>query len=69
MQVHYSFKIYKEINLQNSPTQTSDVAQFLLEWEDEASEMCYQVTDATWTYITNITEINKNKMVCISHVK
>lgn len=48
---------------ENSPTQTSDVAQFLLEWEDEASEMCYQVTDATWTYITNITEINKNKMM------
>lgn len=25
--------------------------------------MCYQVTMATWNFITNLTEYNKNKMV------
>lgn len=39
------------------------VSQFLMEWEDEASEMCYQSNTATWNYITNLTEFNKNKMV------
>lgn len=39
------------------------VSQFLMEWEDEASEMCYQATMATWNFITNLTEYNKNKMV------
>ena len=42
---------------------SNDVSQFLVEWEAEDSEMCYQLTAATWSYITNITEYNKNKMV------
>ncbi|XKL65405.1 hypothetical protein PGB90_008825 [Kerria lacca] len=41
----------------------NDVSQFLIEWEDDGSDMCYQMTSATWNYITNLTEYNKNKML------
>lgn len=43
--------------------QIDDVSQFLIDWENNATDMCYQVTEATWSYITNITEHNKNKLV------
>lgn len=33
------------------------------EYDAEASAMCSRVTEAQWAYVTNITDINKRRMV------
>ncbi|XP_049820777.1 angiotensin-converting enzyme-like isoform X2 [Aethina tumida] len=40
-----------------------EALQFLREYDDEASNMCFRVGSAQWTYSTNMTDFNKRKMI------
>ncbi|XP_046681921.1 angiotensin-converting enzyme-like [Homalodisca vitripennis] len=39
-----------------------EASQFLQEYNEQASDMCYRVKAAQWAYSTNLTEYNKAKM-------
>ncbi|KAG8262975.1 hypothetical protein J6590_042777 [Homalodisca vitripennis] len=42
-----------------------EASQFLQEYNEQASDMCYRVKAAQWAYSTNLTEYNKAKMVTV----
>nr|XP_014291052.2 angiotensin-converting enzyme-like [Halyomorpha halys] len=44
-------------------TNIEEAIQFLREYDAEASAMCTRVTDAQWSYVTNITDYNKRRMI------
>ncbi|KAJ0170359.1 hypothetical protein K1T71_014287 [Dendrolimus kikuchii] len=43
-------------------TNAAEAAQFLREYDREASGMCYRVTMSQWKFVTNITEYNRRRM-------
>lgn len=45
-----------------SNTNAAEAAQFLREYDREASGMCYRVTISQWRFVTNITEYNRRRM-------
>ncbi|XP_061381420.1 angiotensin-converting enzyme-like [Danaus plexippus] len=44
-------------------TNAAEAAQFLREYDREASGMCYRVTMSQWKFVTNITEYNRRRML------
>ncbi|XP_041983262.1 angiotensin-converting enzyme-like [Aricia agestis] len=44
-------------------TNAAEAAQFLREYDREASGMCYRVTMSQWKFVTNITEYNQRRML------
>nr|XP_022899695.1 angiotensin-converting enzyme-like [Onthophagus taurus] len=49
--------------VQGTNNNLGEALQFLREYDLEASNMCFRVTLAQWNYATNMTDINKRKMV------
>ncbi|XP_048002165.1 angiotensin-converting enzyme-like [Leguminivora glycinivorella] len=46
-----------------SNSNTAEAQQFLREYDREASGMCYRVTISQWKFVTNITEMNRRRML------
>ncbi|KAJ8924306.1 hypothetical protein NQ315_007099 [Exocentrus adspersus] len=53
----------KTSHLQGTNTNLDEAVKFLQEYDLEASETCLRVTSAQWAYSTNMTDLNKRRMV------
>ncbi|CAH0754923.1 unnamed protein product [Bemisia tabaci] len=49
--------------VQGTVMNLEDVLIFLREYENEASNICFRVSSAQWDYSTNITEVNRRRMM------
>ncbi|KAK4885806.1 hypothetical protein RN001_002077 [Aquatica leii] len=49
--------------IQGTNVNLGEALQFLREYSNEGSEMCFRLNTARWNYATNMTEINKKRMI------
>lgn len=49
--------------LQGLNTNLGEALIFLRDYDTEASNVCFKVANAQWNYATNMTDINKRKMI------
>ncbi|KAB0805544.1 hypothetical protein PPYR_02514 [Photinus pyralis] len=49
--------------IEGTNTNLVDALQFLREYNNEGSEICFRVNTARWNYATNMTDTNKKRMV------
>lgn len=53
----------ESFNFQGNNVNLGEALQFLREYDIEAARMCFRVSSGQWNYATNITDVNKRKMI------